>query len=581
VRLAAERTGDDPGTLVAAAGAIRDRSGDRPIEYGELLRDMRRVETIDGADLGEDASLGGVVGDEARPPTRRLSGPAIVTGTHRYPTDLWLPDMLHGCVLRQPSAGARLRSIDTQAASDLPGVTIIRDGDFVGVVAANPSAAENGLAHVAAEWDRPEWPSEDRLVDWLRAHPVERVDGWRAEQHPVEQEGWGGPFRHETGNLDAAIERAPTYLAATYTTAYIAHVPLETHSALASWGDDGRVTVWMGTQAPFSVRSGLAEALELDEAMVRVIVPDAGGGFGGKHAAGVGIEAAKLARATGRPVKVRWTRHEEFTEGHLRPAAVIDVTSGADRTAIAAWGLRNTNAGMAGLFGPYRIPNERLEFLPTEPVFRQGAYRGVAATANHFARESHMDELAHALDADPLTLRLAHLDDERLVAVLRVATDRIGWGEPRAPGHGVGLACAVEKGARVATAVEIAVGEDRRPAILRVVTALECGAIVNPDGLANQVEGAVVMGLGGALFEAVRFESGVIRNGTFTDYRVPRIDDVPPMEVILLDRRDLPSAGAGETPILAIAPAIANAIFDATGVRLRSLPLIPDGFVPG
>jgi isoquinoline 1-oxidoreductase len=191
-----------------------------------------------------------------------------------------------------------------------------------------------------------------------------------------------------------------------------------------------------------------------------------------------------------------------------------------------------------------------------------------------------MDEVAAALGIDPLELRVAHLADERLIAAFRAAAERIGWGERRPKGVGVGIAGGIEKGARVATAVEVRIGPDRRLEVRRVVTAFDCGAIVNPDGLLNQVEGALVMGLGGALFEAVDHDEGVIRNGTMTDYRVPRSSDVPPIEVILLDRPGIPSAGAGETPIVAIAPALANAIHAASGVRLRSLPLVPEGVVP-
>jgi isoquinoline 1-oxidoreductase len=352
--------------------------------------------------------------------------------------------------------------------------------------------------------------------------------------------------------------------------------------ALAEWSDDGRLTVWSGTQVPFGVRRELAEALGVPEANVRVVVPDTGGGFGGKHAGAVAAEAARLSRAAGRPVKVRWSREEEFTAGYLRPAAVIDVRSGADRDgAITAWEIRNTNSGMFGLVGPYEIPNQRLDYQPADSPLAQGSYRALAATANHFARESHMDELASALGVDPLDLRLGHLRDERLAAVFRAAAERIDWEHrSREHGLGVGMAGGVEKGARVATAVAVRVGDDRSLEILRIVTAFECGAIVNPDGLTNQIEGATVMGLGGALFEAVHFAGGLIRNASLTDYRVPRITDVPPIDVVLLDRRDLPSAGGGETPIIAIAPALANAIFAATGVRLRSLPLVPDGVVP-
>ena len=566
VRLAAGRLGVEPASLVASDGAVHDASLDRLVSYGDLVRGLRRVERIDAT--GDDA-LGGEAEPLAGRPARRVTGPAIVTGSRRYPSDLAIPGMLHGRVLRPPVPGATLRSADTSAAAAVPGVTVVHEDGLVGVVAPNPFLAGRALGLVTAEWDRPALPSGDGLEAWLREHPIEA------------EEGWGGPFHREVGDVDAALEVAPTYLAATYTTAYIAHVPLETRLALASWGGDGRLTVWTGTQVPFGVRAELAEALGLAEDRVRVIVPDTGGGFGGKHAGGLAIEAARLARAVGRPVKVRWTRPEEFTEGHLRPAAVIDVRGGADGTEITAWEMHNTNSGTFGLAGPYRVATQRLDYQPADSPLRQGSYRALAATANHFARESAMDELAAAMGVDPLALRLEHLADERLADVVRAAAGRIGWGEPRDAGRGLGIACGVEKGARVATAVEARVGADGRLVIERVVTAFDCGAIVNPDGLANQVEGAVVMGLGAALFEAIRFESGVIGNASFTDYRVPRIDDVPPVEVILIDHPEIPSSGAGETPIVAIAPAIANAIFAATGVRLRSLPLVPDGVVPG
>jgi isoquinoline 1-oxidoreductase len=192
-----------------------------------------------------------------------------------------------------------------------------------------------------------------------------------------------------------------------------------------------------------------------------------------------------------------------------------------------------------------------------------------------------MDELAVALEIDPLEVRLTHLGDERLAAAFRAAAERIDWTRERDRNAGVGIAGGIEKDARVATAVELRVGEDRRPVLARIVTAFDCGRIVNRDALTNQIEGAISMALGGAMFEAIHFErGGVLTNASLTDYRVPRITDLPPIEVVLLDQPDIPEAGAGETPVIALAPAIANAIFDATGVRLRDLPLVPDGRLP-
>jgi isoquinoline 1-oxidoreductase len=566
VGLAAERLGLSAETLVARDGTVRDPGSGKTVEYGALVARERSVVTI----VGNEAPLGGE-GTAATPRrSGRITGRAIVTGTLRYPSDLALPGMRHGRVLRPPVLGALPRSVDTSAAAMLPGVTVVQDGPFVGVVAPSPALAGRALREIRVEWDRPELPSDADVADWLRRHELE-AEG-----------GWGGPFHRERGDVEAAFEVAPVYLSATYTTAYLAHVPLETRAALALWDDDGRLTVWTATQVPFGVREELADALDLRPDRVRVIVPDVGGGFGGKHEGTVALEAARLAQAAGVPVKVRWTRPEEFTEGLLRPAAVIDIRSGVRDGEITGWQMTNLNAGQFGLGGPYRVAAERLDYLPAESPLRQGSYRALAATANHFARESHMDELAVAAGEDAVEFRLSHLEDARLADVLRAAAERIGWdAKPRDPGHAYGIACGVEKGARVSTAVEVHVGADRRLSVDRVVTAFDCGAVIDPDGLENQIEGALVMGLGGALFEAVRFEDGAISNGTFTDYRVPRLPDVPPIDVLVLDRRDEDSTGAGETPIIAIAPAIANAIFAATGVRLRSMPLVPDGVVPG
>ena len=564
VRLAANRWEVATGDLMTFDGTVRVRDGSRSIGYGELVRGERRVER---AAAGAPITAGPAERLVGRP-AARVGAQDIVTGRKRYPGDLSLPGMLYGAVLAPPSHGATLRTVDAAKAQAMAGVTVVRDGSLVGVVAGDARTAGRALRAIQAEWDEPALPSEADLTGYLRAHPVE-------------EEGWEGAFHREVGDLDAALAAASVRCEATYSTAYLAHVALETHVALAAWDAD-RLTVWCGTQTPFGVRQQVAEALAVPEADVRVVVPDTGGGFGGKHGAEIAIPAARLARAVGRPVKLRWSRGQEFTDGYLRPAAVMDVRSGAGPDgSITAWEMRDTNAGMFGLVGPYEVANQRLDYQPADSPLRQGSYRALAATANHFARESHMDELAAAVGVDPLAFRLTHLSDERLATVFRAAAERIGWaGRPRGPGLGMGLAGGVEKGARVATAVEVRVGDDRRLEILRVVTAFECGAIVNPDGLMNQIEGATIMGLGGALFEAVHFEDGRITNGSLTDYRVPRFSDVPPLEVVLLDRRDEPSAGAGETPIIAIAPALANAIFEATGTRLRSLPLVPDGVVP-
>jgi len=537
--------------LQRVAAAARDGLARGP----ELEPGVRRM-TIVGHDVrltpAADWHLAGH--DVAR------GDPRAVTGEKRFTSDLSRPGMAHARIVRPQQLGAHLRSADVTAARAMPGVTVVVDGDFIGVVAPTPGDARRAVESIRAEWDPVEAVSEADLVTHLRSHPVD-------------VEGWGGAYAHDAGEYERAIASAEVQLSRTYTTPYIAHAPLETRVALAEW-EDGRLTVWAGTQQPFGVRTALAEALDLPEADVRVIVPDTGAGFGGKHAADVAIATARLARAAGSPVKLRWTREEEFTWAYFRPAAVIDVTAGATTGGeITAWEFTNINSGSAAIGILYDIPNQRLRFQPADSPLAQGPYRALAATANTFARESMIDELADALHADPLQLRLRHLHDERLADVVRAAADRFGWGRASDERGGAGIAAGAEKGGRVATCVEVRV-DGARLDILRVVTVFECGAIVDPDNLRNQVEGATIMGLGGALFEAVHFAEGRILNPRFSQYRVPRFTDVPPIEVVLIDRPDLPSAGAGEAPIMTIAPAIGNAIFAATGNRIRSLPLL-------
>ena len=551
------RSTPDAGPALRAAAATARELG------SEVAPGERRVEVVASEPTLTPASEWTVAGR----PAARLDAAGVVTGERRYPSDVTLPGAWVGRVLRPPSAGASLLSVDLEAARAIADATVVHEGDFVGVAGPDAATARAAIGAIRATWSEPVGPDDRGLEAHLRAHPVQT-------------EGWGGAEREEEGDVDRALAEADVTLAETYTTAFLAHVPLEPRAALARWAGE-RVTVWTGTQRPFGVRAELAEALGLEEVQVRVIVPPTGGGFGGKHSGQAAIEAARLSRAAGRPVRVRWSREEEFRFGYVRPAAVIDVRSGTDADgALSAWSFTNLNAGSAGIGVPYAVPNRRVVYQPADPPLAQGSYRALAATANHFARESHLDELAHRLEADPLALRLRNLRDERLVGVLRAAADRVGWEQRHGdPGRGIGMACGVEKDAYVATAAEVLVDGDGRLEVVRIVTAFDCGAVVNPDNLTNQIEGATVMGLGGALFEAVRLEHGAIANPRLSEYRVPRITDVPPIEVVLLDRPDVEPAGAGETPIVAVAPAIANAIFAASGVRVRSMPLAPDGVI--
>lgn len=560
--LAAERANVERGSLIVADGKVTHPPSKRSLSFGELTQGKKLTKTV-SADVSTTPAGNWKVAGTSIP---KVDARAFVTGAHKYASDVSLPGMLHGKVLRPATLNATLASVNLKGAEAMPGVIVVRDGEFIGVAAPNERLAEQAVGAIQAEWKSSPQPSDKDLFEFLKASPAAG-------------QSRGGRSNPSQGSLAQGLAAADHKLQATYTIAYIAHAPLEPRVAVAQW-QDGKLTVWTGTQMPFRVRGDLARAFGLPQEQVRVIVPDMGSGYGGKHTGEAAVEAARLAKAAGKPVKLVWTREEEFTWAYFRPAGVIEVTSGVQKDGtMTAWEFHNYNSGGSAIRPPYDIPHQQNEFHTVRSPLRQGSYRALAATANHFARESHIDDLAHAVGLDPLEFRLKNLKEPRLRAVLEAAAKQFGWGKSKpASEHGFGVAGGTEKGSYVATCAEVAVDRSSgKVQVVRLVTAFECGAIVNPDHLKNQVEGAVIMGLGGALFEAIRFADGKILNAGFSRYRVPRFSDIPLLETVLLDRKDLPSAGAGETPIVAVAPAIGNAIFQATGKRLRSLPMAPNG----
>jgi nicotinate dehydrogenase subunit B len=546
--------------LVAGDGKVSDPASGKSLRYAELAREDIGAQKPPAEDPIKPASQWTIAGK----PVPKVDAREFVTGGHRYTTDLRPEGMLYGKILRPPSFGATLISYDDSAAKALKDVVLVRDGDFVGAAAPTVAAAEAALASLRLQWKEVPQISDQEIFSYLKKNA---------------QPSKEARFRQAKGSIDDGLSAAAHKLDASYTVAYIAHAPLEPRAAVAQW-TDGKLTVWMGTQRPFAVRDDLADIFHVPEKNVRVIVPDTGSAYGGKHTSDAGLEAARLARATGgRPVKLVWTREEEFTWAYFRPAGVIEIKSGiAADGKLTAWEFHNYHSGTSGIDTPYVVANQVTEYHQVPLVLRSGSYRGLAATANHFARETHMDSLAHAGSIDPLEFRLKNLSESRMRAVLEAGAKAFGWPRRKTEeGQGFGVAAGYEKGSYVATFAEIFVDRKKNAVtVKKLVEVFECGAIVNPDGLRNQVVGAMIQGLGGALFESIQFENGRISNAHFSSYRVPRFKDVPEIEAILLDRKDIPSAGAGETPIMAIAPAIGNAFFDATRVRLTKLPLQPE-----
>jgi len=553
VETAAQRWNADPAKLIAADGAVTNPATHASLRYGDITHGEKLTRTVSGDPPLTPATDWKIAGT----PVPKVDGRMFVTGKHQYPSDIVRPGMLFGKVLRPSGFEATLVSVDTTQAEAMPGVQVVRDGDFVGVVAADVSTAEKALLAIHGKWQVPAQIGDAELFAALR-----KV----MEDDPTAQPG---------AAVDQALQSADVRLQQEYRVAYIAHAPLEPRAAVAEW-DNGKLTVWTGTQRPFGVKDELVRAFRVAPDQVRVLMPDMGSAYGGKHTGECAIEAARLAKAADKPVKLIWTREEEFTWAYFRPAGIMDVRAGAKRDGtLVAWEHHNVNSGPSGLDTPYAVPDPVVRFHEWKtPPLAQGSYRGLAATANHFARECAMNELAHELGMDALEFRLKNLTDARLRAVFVAAAEKFGWAAAKSTaGRGFGIAGGTEKGGYVAACAEVEIDAGKKVRIRRVVQAWESGAIVNPDGLRNQIMGAMVQAIGGALFEQIRFGNGQIRNGDFGDYRVPRFQDTPEIEVVLLDRKDLPSAGAGETGIVALAPAVAHAIFAATGTPLRALPM--------
>jgi isoquinoline 1-oxidoreductase len=561
-QVAAKEWQVDAGTLEVRNGTVTDKTGNRTMTYVDLAKSKDCIEAftqtvrseVTLTPVGTWATLGTPV---PRPNCRDL-----VTGAHRYPSDTVRPHMLYGRVLRPPSYGAKLEAINLAAVEAMKDVVVVRQDSFVGFAAPTLHRATQALETAAksALWRTTPHPSSRNIHTYLKEH----VETGRTRPNV-------------RGSLDEGLQASKTVLDATYTLAYIQHVPMEPRAAVAEWNGD-RLTVWAGCDGPYRARGDLARTFGISADRVRVIIPDMGAGFGGKHSAEAAEEAARLAKAAGRPVCVRWTRAEEFTWAYFRNAAVIECHAGLDANgSLIAWDFTNINGGGAALDTPYKIPNVRATYASSSSPLSQGPYRCLAATGNNFARESLMDELAVAAGADPLAFRLAHLENPRIRTVLETAAKQFDWPARRkkvTPELGVGLACGTEKNSVVAACAEVAIDRQRGEIKVReVCEAFECGPIQNPGNLLSQVQGCIVMGLGGALSEEIQFEDGKILNATFAGYRVPRFKDVPKIDIHLVNNTEIPSAGGGETPIIAVAPAVGNAIFAATGVRIRSMPM--------
>jgi nicotinate dehydrogenase subunit B len=565
LQLAADELQSPVEQLKAENGVIvHKQQANRRIAYGDLTKGKRIERHLTGKVTTESFQRFTTIGKA----TVRRDAYDKVTGKAKYAADIRLPGMLCAAILRPPAHGATLKSADTSAAEQVPGVRIVREGDLIAVLHEHPDVAEEALKKVVAQFDMPKPVVDDKTIfDYLLQNaPEGRVGG-------------------KGGDLKEGERLASQVVEATYLNPYVAHAPMEPHAAVVQLDGD-RATAWVSTQSPFMTKEEVARALNLPSANVRVITPFVGGGFGGKSRNQQAVEAATLAKAVGRPVQVAWARSEEFFYDSYRPAAVVKIRSGVDSAGkMMLWDYHVYFAGDRGAQHFYDIPHHSTTSHgggfgggPNVHPFGTGAWRGPGNNTNTHARESHIDLMAAKVGIDPVEFRMKNLKDERMRGVLKAAAEKFAWTPAKAPsGRGFGVACGIDSGTYVAIMAEVAVDRDTgKIQVKRLLCAQDMGLVINPEGAKIQMEGCMTMGLGYALSEELHFKGGDILDRSFGSYQLPLFSSLPELTCVLVDAHDSPAQGGGEPAIIGMGAVLANALFDATGKRLYELPLTPE-----
>jgi isoquinoline 1-oxidoreductase len=565
LELASEKLSMPVSRLEARDGVIFDRKNKRQrITYGELAKGKPIERHLTAKPELKEVSQFRIMGQ----PKLRRDSLQKVTGQAKYAADIRSPGMLYAKILRPPAHGATLKKADTSGAREVDGVRLVEDGDFIAVLHELPDVAEDALGRIKAKFDMPSATVNDENIHEHLVRVAPRGD--------VAEEG---------GNLGKGRKLATRTVETTFLDGYVAHAPIETHAALAQI-EDGKCTVWASTQNPFGARDKVARAIRFSPDRVRVITPFVGGGFGGKTSNTQAVEAARLAKAVGRPVQVMRTREEEFFYDTFRPAAVVNIRSGIDSSGrMTFWDYEVLFAGGRGAEHFYEIPHHRTTVRPHgwsgspgAHLFATGAWRAPANNTNTFARESQINAMAAAAGADPIEFRLKHLKDPRMIRVLKAAAKRFAWTPAATPSkRGYGVACGIDAGTYVAATAEVAVDAGSGEVeVKRVLSAQEMGIVVNPQGATIQMEGCITMGLGYALSEEVHFRGGQILDTNFHRYEIPRFSTLPKIETLLVEANDIAPQGGGEPAIVVMGAVIANAIHDATGARLKRMPMTPE-----
>lgn len=534
----------------------------RTVSYAELAKGKRIARTASGKVPLKKPSEFRIMGTSV---ARRDAGEKV-TGEARYAGDIQFPGMLYAKILRGPALNSKLASVDLSAAQAVEGIQVVRDGDFIALLHEYPDIAEDALKRVKATWDTPPTTLDEKTIF---DHLLKSASGGTASE--------------SNGDLKAGMEASAQVFEHIYYNDYVAHAPIEPHTSVANI-EEGRVTIWAATQSPFGTQRDVARELGIDEKDVHVLTPFVGGGFGGKGAGKQSVEAAKIAKLSGKPVQVAWTRKEEFQYDTFRPAAIMQVKSGLDaQNNIVLWDYTVFYAGQRGSDSTYDIPNMQVTARPrgwtsdAHPI-ATGAWRAPGANSNAFARESQIDIMAAKAEIDPFDFRMRHLSNDRLKRVMKTAANKFGYTPAKAPsGRGIGMAIGADAGTWVASFAEVEVDKQTGAVKVKRVTCVQdMGLSVNPRGATIQMEGCIMMGLGYALTEGIRFKGPQVLNENFDTYELPKFSWMPKIETEIIPNMEEAPQGGGEPAIILMGAIIANAIFDATGARCFSMPMTPE-----
>jgi isoquinoline 1-oxidoreductase beta subunit len=586
VSAAAAKWSVDPKEITVSNGVVAH--GAKKATFGELAEAAAKVAVPKDVPLKDPAKFT-IVGKKAN----RLDNPDLVVGKAHYGIDVRVPGMLYATVLRAPVFGAKVASVDDTKAKAVAGVKhIVRlepHGNEapwagVGVIATSTWAAMKGRDALEVKWDK----TSDETSAKLSAAMLAAVAGGASPKR----------VRND-GDVDAALSSSAKKLDATYEVPYLAHATMEPMNATASYTADG-LELWLPTQ--FADWNAGSAGRAAGTKNVKVHVTLLGGGFGRRAFPDFAVEAALLSKAAGAPVKVQWTREDDMQHDFYRPASVHRVIAALDAEGkIAAWHHRMAGPAINSWMGEgdpaesevwekEQLPpvaHARLEFANVDSVVPRGWWRSVENTFNAFAVQSMMDELAHAAGKDPIEFQLSQIpagykveekgvvtyDADRLRRVIELARDKSGWGKPLPAGRARGFAAWYSFHSYVAEVAEVSLDKNGAPRVHRVVTAIDCGIPVNPDGVAAQVEGAIVYGLTAALQGAITIDGGAVQQSNFHDYPLLTIDQMPVVETHIVPSTAAPT-GTGEPGTPPIAPAVTNAMFVLTGKRVRKLPII-------